>query len=375
MTLRERIQSQDDPVPVIPPAAPMIIGGLGTATTARRYTQQECWEALKASPNYGHLAPASRALMRKLLSGRNGIQSRYLAVEPLADIFDLTPDAMQQRFERHAPQLAARAGKQALADASVSASGIDAVIVSTCTGYLCPGISTYVIEHLGLRADVLALDLVGGGCGAALPNMRMAQALLGAGDYERVLSICVEICSAAFYLDDDPGVLISNCLFGDGAAAAVLSLDAPENGSRCVEWCAYGSEVDPGHRDLLRFEHRGGMLRNILTPAVPRLAAQFAETVLDRVLAETALSRQHISTWIWHAGGRDVLAALGERMGLESADTRWSAGVLREYGNLSSPSVLFALRDALAGDATPGWWWMSAFGAGFSCYGALLRVR
>ena len=375
MTLRERVEYQDDALPALTPAGPMVVGGLGIAAPARRYTQQECREALKGAPAYAQLSSSSKALLHKLLSGRNGIHSRHLSIEPLSDVAEFNPDALQQRYERHAPPLAARAAKQALAEAGIDAAAIDAVIVSTCTGYLCPGISTYVIDQLGLRPDVFALDLVGGGCGAALPNLRMAQSLIGAGDCERVLSICVEICSAAFYLDDDPGVLISASLFGDGAAAAVLSPWSPENGNRSVEWCAYGSEIDPGHRELLRFQHCGGMLRNVLTPPVPKLAAQFAETVLDRVLAETSLSRRHISTWIWHAGGRDVLAALRERLHLEPEDTRWSAGVLEEYGNLSSPSVLFALRDALAGDATPGWWWLSSFGAGFSCHGALLRVR
>lgn len=375
MTLRERMQVDTDAAPIVPPALPMVINGLGTANPARRYLQQECRDALKLTPAYKQLDSSSKALLQKLLSGRNGIHSRYLAIEPLAEVADFNPDALQRRFERHAPPLAARAGERALADAGVNVSGIDAVIVSTCTGYLCPGLSSYVIEFLGLRSNVHGLDLVGSGCGAALPNLRTAHALLTAGDCERVLSVCVEVCSAAFYLDNDPGVLVSATLFGDGAAAAVVSLEPPENGARCVEWCAYGSETEPRHRDLLRFEHRNGMLRNVLTPPVPLLAAEFAETVLERVLHETALSRQHISAWIWHAGGRDVLAALRARLGLDAEATRWSARVLSEYGNLSSPSVLFALRDALAGGALPGWWWLSAFGAGFSCYGALLRVR
>src|SRR5213075_2477850 len=103
----------------------------------------------------------------------------------------------------------------------------DALIVSTCTGYLCPGLSSNVTQRLGLRSNVLALDLVGQGCGAALPNLRTAEALLESGRCERVLSICVEVCSAAFFLDNDPGVLISACLFGDGARAAILS-DTPQ---------------------------------------------------------------------------------------------------------------------------------------------------
>src|SRR5207249_11223846 len=114
--------------------------------------------------------------------------------------------------------LAAAAGSCALTDGALDASAIDAVIVSTCTGYLCPGLTSYVSERLGLRRDVLALDFVGQGCGAALPNLRTAQALLASGRRGCVVSVCVEACSAAFYGDEDPGVLVSACLSGGGAA-------------------------------------------------------------------------------------------------------------------------------------------------------------
>src|SRR5207244_10626509 len=155
----------------------------------------------------------------------------------------------------------------------VSPRQIDALIISTCTGYLCPGLSSYVAERLGLRADSLGLDLVGQGCGAALPNLRAAEALLTAQRARHVLSVCVEVCSAAFYIDDDPGVLISACLFGDGAAAALLTA-APREARRRVQWQGGWSLNAPQHRDALRFEARGGMLRNVLTPQVPALAGK-----------------------------------------------------------------------------------------------------
>ena len=149
----------------------------------------------------------------------------------------LNPDTLYARFAEHAPALAARAAEQALADAHTNPTEIDALLVSTCTGYLCPGISNYVIERLGLRPDLLALDLVGHGCGAALPNLRTAEALLNSGRCQRALSVCVEVCSAALYVDDDLGVLISACIFGDGAGAAVLG-KKPSNGSRRIQWMA-----------------------------------------------------------------------------------------------------------------------------------------
>ena len=117
------------------------------------------------------------------------------------------------------------------------------------------------------------------------------------------------------------------------------------------------------------------MLRNILSAEVPALAAGCAETVLEETLREAGVAREQVTGWIWHAGGRDVLLALRERLGLGAEDTRWSAAVLRDFGNLSSPCVYFVLQAALAEGARGGFWWMSSFGAGFSCHGALLAVE
>src|SRR5882672_8092750 len=120
----------------------------------------------------------------------------------------MNPDALDARFAKHAPIVAAQAAARAMEQAEVSARYIDAVIISTCTGYLCPGLTSYVSERLGLPANTICLDLVGQGCGAALPNLRAADALIRSGGARHVLCVCVEVCSAALYLDNDPGVLI-----------------------------------------------------------------------------------------------------------------------------------------------------------------------
>ena len=351
----------------------MVIAGLGTAAPTHCYAQQECWDTLQHAPEFHALNSRSRALLKKILTGRNGIESRHLALASLAQAFDLQPDALHRRFLENAPLLATQAAERALHDANTTPPQIDAVIISTCTGYLCPGLTSYVAERLGLRPDVLALDLVGQGCAAATPNFRAAEALLAAGRAQRVLSICVEICSAAFYFDDDPGVLISACLFGDGAGAAVLANSAP--GRRRMEWKLAGSILDPRQRDLLRFEQRGGMLRNLLSIQVPPLAADCARRVLDETLARAQLRLEDIRSWIFHPGGRDILSALQARFGLSEAHLRWSAAVLRQYGNLSSASVFFVLQAALTDSLPSGYCWMSSFGAGFSGHGALWELE
>ena len=351
----------------------MYIVGLGTAHPEGRYTKGDCWTSFKASPWFDKLDRRSRMVTELVLSRDNGIEARRLAVENLDDVFSIDPDTLHARFQAYAPALASQAGARALADAGLQASDIDAVVVSTCTGYLCPALSSYVTESLGLRPDVFALDLVGQGCGAALPNMRAGEALIASGRCARVLSICVEVSSAAMYLDNDVGVLISACLFGDGAGAAVLSA-TQVTGKRRVHWARSASITDPTHRDALRFEQRGGLLRNILTREVPGLAATYAPQVLDDVLQAEGLQRSDISGWIWHAGGRDVLAALSQSLSLSETDIRHSADILREYGNLSSAFVYFVLQAALAADEPGGHWWLASFGAGFSSHGALLDV-
>lgn len=360
------------------------IRGLGTATPATRYSKAQCLQAFRDSSWYDKLNYRARFVAQAVLEHENGIDGRFLAVNALEDVFTIDPDTLAARFLTHAPALASDAARRALSGAGIAGESIDAVVISTCTGYLCPGLTSYVIERLGLRPDVMAFDLVGQGCAAALPNLQLGHSLIRSGSCENVLSVCVEICSAAMYLDSDPGVIISACLFGDGAGAAVLSSDRGQRDSNArdmdgrqplIRWVDSASFTEPARRDALKFEHRQGLLRNVLTRAVPALASASAARVLDTVLERSALRRNDVCAWIMHAGGRDVLTALERELGLNTSDLRYSAAMLRQYGNLSSAFVYFVLEAALTNGAPAGWWWLSSFGAGFSCHGALLEVQ
>ena len=352
----------------------MFIRGLGTATPSNRYTKAECLAAFERSDWFARLDPRSHLIARTVLQRDNGIEARHLALASLDEVFAIDPDTLDRRFLANAPALAAEAAERALAAAGLVPGDIGAVVVSTCTGYLCPGLSGYVAERVGLGPSVQAFDLVGQGCAAALPNLQLGRSLVASGAVEHVLSICVEVSSAAMYLDNDPGVLISACLFGDGAGAAVLSATPPRRGRR-IEWRDSASLLEPSQRKALMFEQRDGMLRNILTREVPVLAAEYAHRVCETVLDRAGLHGDDVAAWIVHAGGRDVLLALERRFELDRDAFRYSAAMLREYGNLSSAFVYFVLAAALADEAPGGWWWLTAFGAGFSCHGALLRVE
>ena len=145
----------------------MYFRGIGSATPVHRFTKSECLQAFEASEWFARLDARAHFIARTVLQRDNGIEARRLAVDSLSDVFQIEPNVLAQRFLRHAPVLAVQAAERALVQAGLNAADIGAIIVSTCTGYLCPGLSGHVVERLGLRADVQAFDLVGQGCAFA----------------------------------------------------------------------------------------------------------------------------------------------------------------------------------------------------------------
>src|SRR5271157_3644114 len=199
----------------------MYLHALATAVPERSFTQAQCWEFFERSSARLRLTRRSRLILHSILRNDHGIAKRNFAVPDIENVFDLTPDQLNAAFRQAAPELAGRALKSALDRAGIVAAELDALLICTCTGYLCPGLTSYVAEQLGLRSDAILQDLVGLGCGAAIPTIRSASQVLAAHPDATIACVAVEICSAAFYLDDDPGVLISACLFSDGAAATI----------------------------------------------------------------------------------------------------------------------------------------------------------
>src|SRR5688572_27890752 len=248
----------------------MFLHALATAVPPTSYTQAECWEIAQRSPLRARLKKRSMLVLQTILRSEHGIAKRHIAMPDVENVFDLSPDDLNAAFRLEAPRLAGTALTAALAKAGVRADQLDALLVCTCTGYLCPGVSSYIAEQLGLRTNAFLQDLVGLGCGAAIPTLRAASHILAAQPSAIVACVAVEICSAAFYLDDDSGVIISACLFGDGAAATIWRATPGPNALRAFE---FNTVHIPESRDKIRFEQRGGKLRNLLHRSVPDLAA------------------------------------------------------------------------------------------------------
>ncbi|MES2660868.1 MAG: stilbene synthase [Verrucomicrobiota bacterium] len=335
----------------------MYLRSLATAVPPRSFTQASCWKTMQDENLLTTLKPRSAALLEKILAnGTSGIERRNLALDSIDVAFGRGAETLNNSFEREAPPLAGKALTEALRKSGKVAAEVDALFVCTCTGYLCPGVSSHIAEQTGMRDDVYLADLVGLGCGAAIPMMRAAHGFLAANPQAVVVTVAVEICSAAFFADDDPGVLISLCLFGDGAAAAVWTAQGKDS-----DWQAdhFTTTHRPEEREKIRFVNSEGKLKNQLHRAVPTLAGK---AVADLYARRTADPDQVLA----HSGGRDVVDALESVLPFQLTETR---GVLRDHGNMSSPSMMFALeRRLMENRQKDRRLWLTAFGAGFAAH-------
>ncbi len=304
------------------------------------------------------------------------IRGRYIAVDEDEEICSQDPDSLIGRFEKHGRQIAAEAARKALDQAGLAPAQIEGLVVNTCTGYLCPGLSSYLMEDLGLPAYTSVLDLMGMGCGGAIPNLEAACRMIQSGAKKTVLCLSVEICSATFFRGPDPDLIVSNSIFADGAAAAVLQANLNgDTAGGLVRFLDFESVTLPEHRDKLRYTTQGGRLRNVLTRSVPVIGAKAVAQVTQRLLDRHGLTPKDISHWVVHPGGTQVLKAVEKHLDLTPETLRFSYEVFRDYGNMSSPSVMFVLSKVLReARPRPGEKaLLISFGAGFTAFAALVE--
>lgn len=348
-----------------------IIRALGTANPPLYTTQRDAFEFFRTHFN---LDPEEEKLYRRLLL-EGPIRGRYVGMDTTEGACETDPDRLNARFLKYARQTAAAAATKGLEAAQVSPHEIGGLVVNTCTGYLCPGLTSYLAEDLELGRDLRMLDIAGMGCGGALPNLEAAAGLLALNGQRPVLSIAVEMCSATLFMGTDPALVVSNSIFGDGAAAVVLQDGEGDTTGGLARVIDFASGVYPQYRSQLHYRQEGGRLRNVLSVKVPKIGAKTVSEVLTRLLDRHHLTQNAIQWWAVHAGGTAVLDQVGRDLGLSEAALRFSLDVFHNYGNMSSPSVLFALKHIIehgrprSGDLGV----LLTFGAGFSAFAALVE--
>jgi len=350
----------------------LIVGGitlpqpaiLSVATAVpRRFTQEEAFQLT------GYTSPHIRKIFLN-----SDIDYRHFWLEPDRFLPDETPDQLHARYRDGAYHLACLAARQALEKARVRAEDIDAIFVATCTGYLCPDLSTLLAGHLGMRNDVQRGALLGHGCAGALPLLQRAHDYAAAHPGSRVLAIAVEICSACYFFDSSMETVVGNAICADGAAAVVVSSEGHR--SRIApRLLAFQSVLDPSQADKVGLEQKEGKLRIILAAEIRDLAGPIIEKCLDGLFARSGITRSQIAHWGLHPGGRKVLDKVSEHLQLSEEALAPARRVLRNFGNMSSPTALFVLNEIeqSARPAAGDYGVILALGPGFVAEAALLR--
>lgn len=278
-----------------PDSAAAYINAIGVAVPDYEVSQQEA--AAFLLQHYAGILSARNLRLVKKIFAHPSILRRRVAMDGLQDLLTEEQDQRIERFTRHSVALATKATENALAGSGYGPEQITALIVNTCTGYICPGLTSYLIEALALSKRVQPFDLVGGGCGGAIPNLQLAESLIRAKPDAVVLCISVEICTATFQMGDDISLIVSNALFGDGAAAALLT-------GRPGAWRLTGSAnlTEPGFREEVRYVYKNGQLHNQLGENLPELVNRCATQVVAEVLRARGLERSDIRFWALHPG-------------------------------------------------------------------------
>lgn len=294
-----------------------------------------------------------------LLYERSGIESRYSVIPDFSsDIsdrqffrktLDMEPfpglDQRMDLYNGHATELSIDAITNCLGSNHKSAE-ITSLITVSCTGMSAPGLDISVMEQLRLPSNIQRSSVNFMGCYAAIHALKMADNICRANPKEKVLIVCTELCTIHFQKDCEMDSIASGLLFGDGSAAALVSGD--DNSDEGVSIRHFYSEVAlNGQQDMAwNLSQKGFLMR--LSSYIPQLLQAGISPLLQNALNAGGLTRNDITRWAIHPGGKKILENIKTELQLTSDDVKVSFDVLRRFGNMSSPTILFVLKDIIS---------------------------
>jgi len=316
------------------------------------------------------LALSGYAGQRAGFFSNSAIDARHLYLDPKTFTPDETVDQLSDRYQRGAIEIGTDAVRRVLANAGWAPDDVDFLATTTCTGRLCPSLDAHLIRTLAFKPAIQRVHVGDTGCASAMVALQQAFNHLRAFPDHRAVVLAVELCSAAYYDDDRLESAVAHAIFADGAGA--LALSGTGDGTEIV---AHRTLFRSEHLPAMGFEYPGGRPRVVLSKDVRRIGASMMKEMADTLLATAGLEQRHIRHFILHSAGRRVIDHAQKLMGLDDSQIMRSRRILRDFGNMSSATVVFVLDDLLqARDALPGdWGVMIALGPGFAAEGALLR--
>lgn len=318
---------------------------------------------------------------------RSGIERRYSCVPDFAILdpeqfvffpktWRLEPApstfARNEWYRESVMPIMEEAGRKALVSAAVDPQAVTHIITVSCTGFFAPGPDIELVRRLGLSPSTNRTMIGFMGCYAALNAMRVADAFCKSQEDAVVLVVCAELCTLHFQVSDTLESAIVNALFSDGAAAAVFAARSDAERTGLAYRGSHSALDDDSMGDMTWAVGDMGFLMG-LSSRVPSVIARHLPAYVD-ALAEPLGGVEEVDFWAIHPGGRAIIEEAQSVLNLRDDDVRDSLEVLRLYGNMSSPTILFVLKRFLdrirSGDSTRRRGVAMAFGPGLTLEGA-----
>lgn len=325
---------------------------IGTAVPAHRLRQSSVcdWVCESFAANQ-----PQRRLLRRLYA-LSGIETRYSCLPDAAALtvesrfapgrqLSETPTTAERMaiYQHEAVQIGVLAADRALAQSQLPAAAeqITHLIVVSCTGFFAPGLDLAIAQRLGLRSSVQRTLIGFMGCAAAFNGLRLAAQIVAGQPEALVLVVCVELCTLHLQPGSDRVSMTVASLFADGAAACLVGAATPSGNLLLIN--RFHSQVQPDSAAAMAWQIGDHGFVMHLSPDVPRYASTLAHSALSSLLD----GQPQPSFWAIHPGGRAIIDRLAELLQLTPDQTAASYSILRQYGNMSSPTILFVLCELL----------------------------
>jgi len=356
---------------------------IGTAVPKYSAKQSAILEFMKTAYNDD---TASRKL--NILFHNSGIQTRYSVLPDFGNkqsqnnffnVNQQVPNVTQRLtvFKENAASLAIAAIKVAFQklNTNIADAEITHLITVSCTGIYAPGLGSELIEQLDLPNDIFHTAINFMGCNAAYPALNLADMITKTDDNAKVLIVCVELCTLHFQAVDNNDNLLANTIFGDGAAAVVVISDkaAKKNHQSGLSISGFYSLLLNKGKSLMGWNITPVNFEMVLDSGIPEFIGNEVNEIVRKASEKLKINPSAIDKWAIHPGGKKILDSIKKQMQLSDSNMQYSYKVLSDYGNMSSPTILFVLNEIMQAEHAAGETLFSiGFGPGLSIETALL---
>lgn len=345
---------------------------LATGTPEARYSQNDIAEYFIAlQSNQTRRARAMRAIF-----DRAGVGFRHMMV---GEDFYRQKRSTQERNDLYMPEamaLGERTIQKGLAESGFSPQDIDDFIVVSCTGMTVPGLDLTLAGKMGMRHDLQRTCILGMGCYAAFPGLLRARQSVAARPGKLALVLALELCSLHMQIGDSAENVVSSALFSDGAAMVLVGDVGQQTASPYAPRLLHAATFsDYTTLDQMTFDLTDQGFRMYLSSYVPELLVTQIGEFIHGLLTSQGLKVDDVRLWGIHPGSTKIVDYVQDKLGLTDAQVEFSHQVLHDYGNMSSPTILFVLdRIQACGHPEPGdYGVLMAFGPGLTMEGLIVQ--